>query len=89
MIFCISIIWSKSSFKGNALIVIVNFLESTSIHLHAVTLPLFPLENSSNSSNNVLYKGDSFNLSLREITSQTFTKIEGISTFTQFSVKCA
>jgi hypothetical protein len=67
--------------------VIVNFLESTSIHLHQVTLPLFCLENSSNSSNKDLYKGLSFNLSLNAITSHTFTEIDGTSTFTQFTVK--
>jgi len=71
------------------LIVIVNFLESTSIHLQAVTLPLLALENSSNSSNKVLYKADSFNLSLNAITSHTFTAIDGTSTFTPFNVKCA
>jgi hypothetical protein len=67
--------------------VIVNFLESTSIHLHPETLPLFCLEYSSNSSNKDLYKGLSFNLSLRAITSHTFTEIDGTSTFTQFTVK--
>jgi hypothetical protein len=67
--------------------VIVNFLESTSIHLHPETLPLLFFENSSNSSNKDLYKGLSFNLSLKEITSHTLTEIDGTSTFTQFTVK--
>jgi hypothetical protein len=67
--------------------VIDSFLESTSIHLQPETLPLFSFENSSNSSNKDLYRELSFNLSLREITSHTFTEIDGTSTFTQLTVK--
>jgi hypothetical protein len=67
--------------------VIDNFLESTSIHLQPDTLPLFSFENASNSSNKDLYKGLSFNLSLKEITSHTFTEIDGTSTLTQLTVK--
>jgi hypothetical protein len=67
--------------------VIVNFLESTSIHLQPETLPLLFFENSSNSSNKDLYKGLSFSLSLRAITSHTFTEIDGTSTLTQLTVK--
>jgi len=69
--------------------VIVNFLESTSIHLHPETLPLFCFENSSNSSSKDLYKGLSFNLSLSAITSPILTVIDGTSTLTQLTVKCA
>jgi len=67
--------------------VIDNFLESTSIHLHPETFHLFCFENSTNSSNKDLYSGLSFSLSLREITSHTFTEIEGTSTLTPFTVK--
>jgi hypothetical protein len=67
--------------------VIDNFLESTSIHLHEETFHLFCFENSSSSSNKDLYKGLSFNLSLREITSHILTVIDGTSTLTQLTVK--
>jgi hypothetical protein len=89
MIFLISITWSKSSFSGRALIVIVIFLGSTSIHLAFVTLHLFFFENSSSSSIKDLYSGLSFIFSLSCITSPTFTEIDGTSTLTQFNLKCA
>jgi hypothetical protein len=84
-----SIICSKSSLVGIALIVIARFLGSTSIHLQLETLPLFCFENSSNSSSKFLYKELSFNLLLSDITSHTFTIIDGISTFTPLTIKCA
>jgi len=80
-------ICSKSSFSGNAVIVIFNFLASTSIHLVFVILPLFALANSANSSAKLLYKGLSLTLSLNSITSQTLTEIEGTVTFTPFTMK--